>query len=138
MRRWQFPVCVIVFKGVEDVDSRAAVIMEASMQSAWSVSGSFDDYFVIFNMFSRLGGDTKATLLSHPFLEPSDLHVDGRIRTCEYMSQVSPGMIILGNTKLSKFSFFFKTALLRYNSHTIKFILPKCTIRCFYYIYKYV
>ena len=49
MRRWQFPVCVIVFKGVEDIDSRAAVIMEASMQSAWSVSGSFDDYFVIFN-----------------------------------------------------------------------------------------
>lgn len=106
MRRWPFSVCVIVFKGVEDIDSRAVVTMEASMQSAWSVSGSCDDYFVIFNMFSRLGGDTKATLLSHLFLEPGDLRVDGRIRTCKYMCQVSPGMIILGNTKLSKFSFF--------------------------------
>ena len=64
--------------------------MEASTQTAWSVSDSCDDYFVIFNMLSSLGGDTKATLLSHLFLEPSDLHVDGVIRTCKHMSQVSP------------------------------------------------
>ena len=89
MRRWLFSVRVIVFKGVEDLDSMAVVRMEASMQSAWSVSGSCDDYFVIFNVF-KAWGRHKATLLSHLFLEPSDVHVDDRIRTCEYMSQVFP------------------------------------------------
>lgn len=89
MRRWLFSVRVIVFKGVEDLDSTAVVRMEASMQSAWSVSGSCDDYFVIFNVF-KAWGRHKATLLSHLFLEPSDVHVDDRIRTCEYMSQVFP------------------------------------------------
>lgn len=78
------------FRGVEDLDSTAVVRMEASMQSAWSVSGSCDDYFVIFNMFSRLG-ETQRQSPSLPSLpEPSDIHVDDRIRTCEYMSQVSP------------------------------------------------
>ena len=68
MRRWLFSVRVIVFKGVEDLDSTAVVRMEASMQSAWSVSGSCDDYFVIFNVFKawgrhKAGGQTRGSAL---------------------------------------------------------------------------
>lgn len=107
MRRWLFSVCVIVSRGLRGLDSTAVVRMEASMQSAWSVSVAVMTTLLFLICF-KAGGSTKATLLCHLFLEPSDIHVDDRIRTTDICLRFPPGMIILGNTKPSNFLSFLK------------------------------